>query len=74
MSFVNSVLRMCLFGRAESTPQGAALIRAPMGLGHGLGLVVTAEGVELNEQAKMLLAQGYDPAQGSPIRQRDAPR
>jgi EAL domain-containing protein (putative c-di-GMP-specific phosphodiesterase class I) len=35
-SFVESV---------EREPEAAALIRALMGLGHGLGLIVTAEGV-----------------------------
>jgi EAL domain-containing protein (putative c-di-GMP-specific phosphodiesterase class I) len=50
--------------KVERQPEAAALIRALMGLGHGLGLIVTAEGVELNEQAKMLLAHGFDLAQG----------
>ena len=32
-------------------PQALALFRGLMGLGHGLGLTVTAEGVELPAQA-----------------------
>ena len=40
------------------------LVRALMGLGHGLGLTVTAEGVEKPGQADTLIAQGCEHAQG----------
>jgi diguanylate cyclase (GGDEF)-like protein len=48
----------------EREPEAAALVRGLMGLGHGLGLTVTAEGVELPAQAKALLEQGCEQAQG----------
>jgi EAL domain-containing protein (putative c-di-GMP-specific phosphodiesterase class I) len=48
----------------EEAPETAALVRGLMGLGHGLGLKVTAEGVEESAQARVLLAQGCDLAQG----------
>jgi diguanylate cyclase (GGDEF)-like protein len=48
----------------ERGPEGAALVRALMGLGHGLGLAVTAEGVEQPAQAAALLEQGCEQAQG----------
>lgn len=41
-----------------------ALIRGVIGLAHGLGLTVTAEGVERPEQAAALLALQCDQAQG----------
>jgi predicted signal transduction protein with EAL and GGDEF domain len=41
-----------------------ALIRGLLGLGHGLGLTVTAEGVESSAQALALLGHGCDQAQG----------
>jgi len=48
----------------EREPEAAALIRGLMGLGHGLGLTVTAEGVEEQAQATALLEQGCQQAQG----------
>jgi EAL domain-containing protein (putative c-di-GMP-specific phosphodiesterase class I) len=48
----------------ERDPEAAALIRGVIGLAHGLGLVVTAEGVERPEQAATLLALQCDQAQG----------
>ena len=45
-------------------PGAAALIRGVIGLAHGLGLTVTAEGVERPEQAAALLALQCDQAQG----------
>ncbi len=39
-------------------------MRALLGLGHGLGLTVTAEGVEQSTQAAALLEQGCEQAQG----------
>lgn len=48
----------------DREPEAAALVRALLGLGHGLGLIVTAEGVEQLAQATALLAQGCEQAQG----------
>jgi EAL domain-containing protein (putative c-di-GMP-specific phosphodiesterase class I) len=42
----------------------AAIVRALVGLGAGLGLEVTAEGVETEEQRRMLAEQGCEQAQG----------
>ncbi len=42
----------------------AAIVRALVGLGEGLGLEVTAEGVETLEQQAMLRDQGCSQAQG----------
>ena len=39
-------------------------MRALVGLGSGLGLKVTAEGVETAEQERLLQAEGCDDAQG----------
>jgi diguanylate cyclase (GGDEF)-like protein len=50
--------------RMELDPNSASLVRALMGLGHGLGLTITAEGVERPEQATALLDQGCQHAQG----------
>jgi len=48
----------------ERDPEAFALVRALLGFGHGLGLMVTAEGVEQPAQAMALLAQGCQQAQG----------
>jgi diguanylate cyclase (GGDEF)-like protein len=45
-------------------PEAAALVRALLGFGHGLGLTVTAEGVEQPEQATILMEQGCEQGQG----------
>jgi diguanylate cyclase (GGDEF)-like protein len=49
-SFINNM---------EREPEASALVRALLGFGHGLGLIITAEGVELPAQAAALLEQGY---------------
>jgi diguanylate cyclase (GGDEF)-like protein len=48
----------------ETEAESAAIVRALTGLGHGLGLVVTAEGVEQGDQRDVLLKQGCQQGQG----------
>jgi EAL domain-containing protein (putative c-di-GMP-specific phosphodiesterase class I) len=48
----------------DTDPDDAALIKAIIGLGHSLGLKVTAEGVETESQFAHLLGMGCDEAQG----------
>jgi len=45
-------------------PESAAIVRALTGLGSGLGVTITAEGVENWEQCQMLLDEGCGRAQG----------
>ncbi|HKR23776.1 MAG TPA: EAL domain-containing protein [Allosphingosinicella sp.] len=45
-------------------PQARAIIRSVIGLGHGLGVPVVAEGVETAEQLDALRAEGCDQVQG----------
>lgn len=47
-----------------SDPESAAIVKALVGLGAGLGLEVTAEGVETEAQRRLLAEQGCDQAQG----------
>ncbi len=54
-SFVEDV------GRTE---QSRMIVRAIVGLGHSLGVPITAEGVETEEQMEFLRSEGCDQAQG----------
>lgn len=48
----------------ESEEESAAIVRALTGLGKGLGLTITAEGVERGDQRDVLLGQGCQQGQG----------
>jgi diguanylate cyclase (GGDEF)-like protein/PAS domain S-box-containing protein len=54
-SFIHSV---------HTNPQAAAIVRAVLGLGRGLGLPVIAEGVETREELRFLGLEGCTEAQG----------
>jgi diguanylate cyclase (GGDEF)-like protein/PAS domain S-box-containing protein len=45
-------------------PQSAAIVRAVIGLGHGLEMSIVAEGVETQEQLSFLAEAGCDSVQG----------
>jgi diguanylate cyclase (GGDEF)-like protein/PAS domain S-box-containing protein len=45
-------------------PQSAAIVRAVIGLGHGLEMSIVAEGVETQEQLSFLAEHGCDAVQG----------
>ncbi len=45
-------------------PESATIVRALVGLGAGLGLTVTAEGVQDNYQRALLAEEGCQQAQG----------
>ncbi|MBY0381556.1 MAG: EAL domain-containing protein [Xanthobacteraceae bacterium] len=47
-----------------NNPQSATIIRAVVGLGHGLGISIVAEGVETQDQLKFLAFEGCDQVQG----------
>ena len=48
----------------DTDPANAAVVRAVVDIAHTLGLQVVAEGVEHDEQNRMLRALGVDEAQG----------
>jgi diguanylate cyclase len=50
--------------RMSGDARNTALVQAIVSIGHGLGLAVTAEGVETDEQSQALTAMGCDEAQG----------
>lgn len=45
-------------------PQSAAIVRAVIGLGHGLHVPIVAEGVETQDQLKFLIEESCDQVQG----------
>ena len=45
-------------------PQSAAIVRAVIGLGHGLEMSIVAEGVETREQLAFLAGEGCNAVQG----------
>jgi diguanylate cyclase (GGDEF)-like protein len=47
-----------------SQPGSSELVQAMLGLGHGLGMMVTAEGIEQPDQLAALLSQGCREGQG----------
>jgi diguanylate cyclase (GGDEF)-like protein/PAS domain S-box-containing protein len=50
--------------KVKSNPQSAAIVRAVIGLAHGLNLPVLAEGVETRDQLDFLAAESCDEVQG----------
>src|SRR4029453_4335633 len=59
---------------AVNSQESQLIVRAIVDLAHGLGLTVTAEGVETREQLQSLAELGCDVAQGYLISQALAPR
>jgi diguanylate cyclase (GGDEF)-like protein len=51
-------------GTMDFEAESAAIVNALTGLGHGLGLVITAEGIEQSAQQVALLKQGCERGQG----------
>jgi diguanylate cyclase (GGDEF)-like protein/PAS domain S-box-containing protein len=50
--------------KVKSNPQSAAIVRAVIGLAHGLNLPVLAEGVETRDQLEFLAAESCNEVQG----------
>jgi EAL domain-containing protein (putative c-di-GMP-specific phosphodiesterase class I) len=50
--------------KLDQNPQSAAIIRAVIGLGHGLALPIVAEGVETRAQLDFLAQESCDEVQG----------
>jgi diguanylate cyclase (GGDEF)-like protein/PAS domain S-box-containing protein len=50
--------------KIKSNPQSAAIVRAVIGLAHGLNLPVLAEGVETRDQLEFLAAESCNEVQG----------
>jgi len=64
--FPLDVLKMdrCFVVDVDSGPAGAGIAQAVITMAHSLGLTVVAEGVDAEDQAKILAAQGCDELQG----------
>jgi len=54
----------CFVMNLGRNPQSAAIVRAVIDLGHGLGMSMVAEGVETQEQFSFLTDEGCDALQG----------
>lgn len=63
----------CFIMNADTDPVDAAIVRAVIQMGHGLGLEVIAEGVENRAQLEFLAAHGCDQIQGYYISQPVSP-
>ena len=50
--------------KLQVNPQSEAIVRAVIGLGHGLNLPVVAEGVETEDQSAFLAREACDQVQG----------
>ncbi|HVY58606.1 MAG TPA: EAL domain-containing protein [Xanthobacteraceae bacterium] len=55
---------MAFIAKIERNPQAATIVRAVIGLAHGLGLPVLAEGVETEAQQAFLACEACDEMQG----------
>jgi diguanylate cyclase (GGDEF)-like protein len=51
-------------GTMATEPASAGIVNALVGLGHGLGLTIAAEGVEASDQEGLLLSSGCEQGQG----------
>lgn len=51
-------------GQLDADSEDAAIVRAILAMGHSLGMIATAEGVESKEQLSYLFDEGCDEAQG----------
>lgn len=54
----------CFIANMQSEPESAAIVRALVGLGDGLGVTITAEGIEEPAQHSALAEQGCEQGQG----------
>lgn len=64
LSFRTLKIDRCFIEHADTDTVDAAIVRAIIEMGHGLGLEVIAEGVETKEQLAFLAEHGCDQIQG----------